>query len=34
MTIAPDLEASKTEHGENFPVASLLIAPRLSARTS
>ncbi len=29
MTIAPDLDASKTEHGENFPVASLLIAPRL-----
>jgi squalene synthase HpnC len=29
MTVAPDLDASKTEHGENFPVASLLIAPRL-----
>jgi squalene synthase HpnC len=29
MTIAPDLDASKTEQGENFPVASLLIAPRL-----
>lgn len=29
MTIAPDLSATKTEHGENFPVASLLIAPRL-----
>ena len=29
MTIAPDLQASKTEHGENFPVASLLIARRL-----
>lgn len=29
MTIAPDLDATKTEHGENFPVASLLIAPRL-----
>jgi hydroxysqualene synthase len=29
MTIAPDIDASKDEHGENFPVASLLIAPRL-----
>ena len=29
MTAALDLEASKTEHGENFPVASFLIAPRL-----
>jgi hydroxysqualene synthase len=29
MAIAPDIAASKTEHGENFPVASLLIAPRL-----
>ena len=27
--IAPEVDASKTEHGENFPVASLLIAPRL-----
>jgi hydroxysqualene synthase len=27
--IAPEVAASKTEHGENFPVASLLIAPRL-----
>ena len=30
-TIAPEIDASKTEHGENFPVASLLIAPRLRA---
>jgi hydroxysqualene synthase len=29
MTAALDIEASKTEHGENFPVASFLIAPRL-----
>lgn len=29
MTIAPEIDASKDEHGENFPVASLLIAPRL-----
>jgi squalene synthase HpnC len=29
MTIAPDIDASKNEHGENFPVASLLIAQRL-----
>jgi squalene synthase HpnC len=31
MGIASDIDtaASKTEHGENFPVASLLIAPRL-----
>jgi squalene synthase HpnC len=31
MTIALGIEASKTEHGENFPVASLLIAPGLRA---
>lgn len=31
MTVVADIEASKTEHGENFPVASLLIAPRLRA---
>jgi hydroxysqualene synthase len=31
MTIATNIDASKTEHGENFPVASLLIAPRLQA---
>ncbi len=31
MTVLADIEASKTEHGENFPVASLLIAPRLRA---
>jgi hydroxysqualene synthase len=29
MTAALEIEASKTEHGENFPVASFLIAPRL-----
>src|ERR1044071_9947503 len=29
MTAALKIEASKTEHGENFPVASFLIAPRL-----
>jgi squalene synthase HpnC len=29
MTIAPEVDSTKTEHGENFPVASLLIAPRL-----
>jgi hydroxysqualene synthase len=29
MTVVADIEASKTEHGENFPVASLLIAPPL-----
>jgi squalene synthase HpnC len=29
MTLAVDIEASKTERGENFPVASRLIAPRL-----
>src|SRR4029077_17323920 len=31
MTFAVDIDASKTEHGENFPVASLLITPRLRA---
>ncbi len=31
MTVVADIESSKTEHGENFPVASLLIAPRLRA---
>jgi squalene synthase HpnC len=31
MTVVAEIEASKTEHGENFPVASLLIAPRLRA---
>ena len=29
MTIAANIDASKTEHDENFPVASLLITPRL-----
>jgi squalene synthase HpnC len=29
MTAALDIDASRTEHGENFPVASFLIAPRL-----
>ena len=29
MTAALNIEASKTERGENFPVASFLIAPRL-----
>ncbi len=29
MTIAPEVDASKDEHGENFPVASLLISPHL-----
>ncbi len=29
MTIAPEIDASKDEHGENFPVASRLIAPHL-----
>jgi squalene synthase HpnC len=29
MTAALNIEPSKTEHGENFPVASFLIAPRL-----
>jgi hydroxysqualene synthase len=29
MTIAAQIEASKTERGENFPVASLLITPHL-----
>ena len=31
MTIAANIDASKTEHGENFPVASVLIAARLRA---
>jgi hydroxysqualene synthase len=31
MTFAVDIDAGKTEHGENFPVASLLITPRLRA---
>lgn len=31
MTLAVDIEASKTERGENFPVASRLIAPRFRA---
>jgi squalene synthase HpnC len=31
MTLAVDIDASKTERGENFPVASRLIAPRLRA---
>jgi hydroxysqualene synthase len=31
MTIAAKIDASKTEHDENFPVASVLIAPRLRA---
>jgi squalene synthase HpnC len=29
MTAALEIEASKTEQGENFPVASFLVAPRL-----
>jgi len=29
VTAALDIEASKTEEGENFPVASFLVAPRL-----
>jgi phytoene/squalene synthetase len=29
MTVAIEIEPTKTEHGENFPVASRLIAPRL-----
>lgn len=29
MTITASIDASKTEHDENFPVASFLIAPRL-----
>ena len=29
MTLAIEIAPTKTEHGENFPVASLLIAPRL-----
>jgi squalene synthase HpnC len=31
MTIATHIDASKTEHDENFPVASFLIAPSLRA---
>jgi squalene synthase HpnC len=31
MTITASIDASKTEHDENFPVASFLIAPRLRA---
>jgi hydroxysqualene synthase len=31
MTLAATIDPSKTEHGENFPVASYLIAPRLRA---
>ncbi len=31
MTIAANIDASKTEHSENFPVGSLLIAPSLRA---
>jgi squalene synthase HpnC len=31
MTIAAEIDASKTEHDENFPVASMLIAPRFRA---
>jgi squalene synthase HpnC len=31
MTITANIDASKTEHEENFPVASILIAPRLRA---
>ena len=31
MTLADLIDPSKTEHGENFPVASHLIAPRLRA---
>jgi hydroxysqualene synthase len=31
MTITANIDASKTEHEENFPVASMLIAPRLRA---
>ena len=29
MTITSSIDASKTAHDENFPVASFLIAPRL-----
>ena len=32
MTITASIDASKTEHDENFPVASFLIAPRLRAQ--
>jgi hydroxysqualene synthase len=31
MTLAVDIDATKTEHEENFPVASFLIAPSLRA---
>jgi hydroxysqualene synthase len=31
MTITANIDSSKTEHEENFPVASILIAPRLRA---
>ncbi len=31
MTLAATIDPSKTEHGENFPVASYLIAPRFRA---
>ncbi len=31
MTITASIDSSKTEHDENFPVASFLIAPRLRA---
>jgi squalene synthase HpnC len=31
MTLAAEIDATKTEHGENFPVASFLIAPSLRA---
>ncbi|MGZ5849322.1 MAG: squalene synthase HpnC [Methyloceanibacter sp.] len=31
MTITANIDASKTEHEENFPVASMLLAPRLRA---
>jgi squalene synthase HpnC len=31
MTFAADIDATKTEHGENFPVASFLITPSLRA---
>jgi squalene synthase HpnC len=31
MTVVASIEASKTEHGENFPVASILIARRFRA---
>ena len=31
MTITASIDSGKTEHDENFPVASFLIAPRLRA---